>query len=511
MIEAFELVRDFAIAKAATPQAVTMPSPFLTPGAQSQLDSLALLSLRRDQTIPTILQLHDEKAGYKEGKVTNTRFGSFPHSTLYDQPWGSQIIASKVDTGSRGRAQSKKLKRKADDLDSSTQAEDKPSPQAAVAAASGFLHLLYPTPELWTASLPHRTQVVYTPDYSYILHRLRARPGSTVIEAGAGSGSFTHASVRAVFNGYPSDDQRTHKRRLGKVCSFEFHAQRAEKVRVEVKEHGLEGLVEVTHRDVYEDGFLLGNPKTGNSPKANSIFLDLPAPWLALKHLVRNPPSGVESPLDASSPVYICTFSPCLEQVQRTISTLRQLGWLNISMVEVNHRRIDVKRERVGLDYENVRGTVVFPRSVDEAVERTRALEERSVLFRASQNQSDSESTPALQTETDANKGDTTSKPETDVPARPQEPEIPLYKQGRLITRSEIDLKNHTSYLVFAVLPREWTEEDEQRCRKKWPSNRVVEPRGPSKSKKQMKKEAKEQRNQQKEQQGQPDTESQKE
>ncbi|KAE8352745.1 tRNA methyltransferase complex GCD14 subunit-domain-containing protein [Aspergillus coremiiformis] len=491
-----------------------MPSPFLTPGAKSQLDSLALLSLRRDQTIPTILQLQDEKnPGYKEGKVTNTRFGSFPHSTLCDQPWGSQIIASKVDTGSRGRTQSKKLKRKADELDSSTQAEDKwtPSPQTPVAAASGFLHLLYPTPELWTASLPHRTQVVYTPDYSYILHRLRARPGSTVIEAGAGSGSFTHASVRAVFNGYPSDNQPTKKGRLGKVCSFEFHAQRAGKVRDEVKEHGLEGLVEVTHRDVYEDGFLLGDPKTGKSPRANAIFLDLPAPWLALKHLVRNPPSGAESPLDPSSPVYICTFSPCLEQVQRTISTLRQSGWLGISMVEVNNRRIEVKRERVGLEYENIRGTVVFPKSVDEAVERTRAVEERSQLFRAAQNPSDGESTPAPNIESEATKNTSTSKPETETLDRRQEPEIPVYKQGRLMTRSEIDLKNHTSYLVFAVLPREWTEEDERRCREKWPSNRVQESQGPLKSKKQLKKEAKEQRNQEKQAQEQPETESQRE
>ncbi|KAE8329855.1 hypothetical protein BDV39DRAFT_43921 [Aspergillus sergii] len=474
-----------------------MPSPFLTPGSQSQLDNLALLQLRRDQTIPTILQLHDEKnGGYKEGKVTNTRFGSFPHITLCDQPWGSQIIASKVDTGSRGRTQ--KMKRKADELDSSTQAEDKPSPQTPVAASSGFLHLLYPTPELWTASLPHRTQVVYTPDYSYILHRLRARPGSTVIEAGAGSGSFTHASVRAVFNGYPSDDQPTKKRRLGKVCSFEFHAQRAEKVRVEVNQHGLDGLVEVTHRDVYEDGFLLGDPKTGNSPKANAIFLDLPAPWLALKHLVRNPPEGTESPLDPTSPVYICTFSPCLEQVQRTISTLRQLGWLGISMVEVNNRRIEVKRERVGLDLGNIRGTVVFPKSVDEAVERTRALEERAQLFRATQNQSDGDSTPAPKAENEAKGGQ-------------QEPEVPVYKQGRVMTRSELDLKNHTSYLVFAILPREWTEEDEKRCREKWPSNRVQEPQGPQKSKKQLKRESREQRDLQKKEQSQPETESQKE
>src|SRR5436190_6084550 len=310
-----------------------MPSPFLTPGPVSQADSLAVLHLRRNHLIPTLLRSHDdENLGYDEGKVTNTRFGSFPHSTLIGKPWGSQIIASRVDTGSRGRKVVKKLpsdastlKRKADEIETpECNTAAKASQKSAIAASSGFIHLLAPTPESWTSSLPHRTQVVYTPDYSYILHRLRVRPGSSIIEAGAGSGSFTHASARAVFNGYPSDTQTAKKRRLGKVCSFEFHEQRVDKVREEIRDHGLEGIVQVTHRDVYNEGFLLGDPISGESPKANAIFLDLPAPWLALKHLLSQPSEGAQSPLDPSSPVHICTFSPCLEQAQQTISTLRQ-------------------------------------------------------------------------------------------------------------------------------------------------------------------------------------------
>ncbi|KAH8423575.1 tRNA 1-methyladenosine methyltransferase subunit GCD14 [Aspergillus melleus] len=472
-----------------------MPSPFLTPGAQTQLDNLALLHLRRDQTIPALLRLHDdEDQGYSEGKVVNTRFGSFPHSTLADQPWGSQIVASKVDTGSRGRRDPSQLKRKADDLDSSPAGDNKNkkgSPKVPVAAASGFLHVLAPTPELWTASLPHRTQVVYTPDYSYILHRLCVRPGSTIIEAGAGSGSFTHASVRAVFNGYPGSEgtNPNKKRRLGKVCSFEFHAQRAEKIRSEVQQHGLDGLVEVTHRDVYEDGFLLADPKTGPSPKANAVFLDLPAPWHALKHLVRHPASGGESPLDPSAPVYLCTFSPCMEQVQRTISTLRQLGWLSISMVEVDNHKIDVKRERNGLEFEGAaRGAVVFPKSVEEAVARSRQIEERSQRFRTEQEGGNEGSDAAPPAEKKQEQ-----KKEPEQPAAFRESDLPFYKQGRLVHRSEADLKTHTSYLVFAVLPREWSEEDEQKCREKWPSNQVIESTQPApKGKRQQKREAKE-------------------
>src|SRR5436190_17862386 len=94
-----------------------MPSPFLTPGSASQADSLAVLHLRRTHLTPTLLRSHDdEDLGYDEGKVTNTRFGSFPHSTLIGKPWGSQIIASRVDTGSRGRKVVKTLSRDASTL-----------------------------------------------------------------------------------------------------------------------------------------------------------------------------------------------------------------------------------------------------------------------------------------------------------------------------------------------------------------------------------------------------------
>jgi tRNA (adenine57-N1/adenine58-N1)-methyltransferase len=183
-----------------------LPSPFLDPGAYSAPNSLGIIQLRRDHLIPAVLSASTD-SDYAEGKVENTRFGSFPHSTLLNQPWGTQILASVVDTGSRGK--SKKRKRGSKDEGEETptaeiEVEDikRETVKTAAAASSGFAHLVPPTPETWTLCLPHRTQVVYTPDYSYILQRLRVRPGDHIIEAGAGSGSFTHAAVRAVFNGY---------------------------------------------------------------------------------------------------------------------------------------------------------------------------------------------------------------------------------------------------------------------------------------------------------------------
>lgn len=460
----------------------TAVSPFLDPGPRTKANSLAILQLSRDNLQPVYLQsptgVHD---GYAEGAVVNTRYGSFPHSTMLNVPWGSQIRASKVDTGSRGR---KRKRGSGDDAcREATGASEKDNEDSAAAAnedsaagvkqavadSSGFIHILPPTPELWTTSLPHRTQVVYTPDYSYILHRIRARPGSVLIEAGAGSGSFTHASVRAVYNGYPSEGQRK-----GKVFSFEFHEQRYHKMKKELSDHGLGGLVHLTHRDVYNGGFLVD----GKSPEAEAIFLDLPAPWEALPHLSRRRPqssTGADeqtewvSPLNPKKSAYICTFSPCIEQVTRTVSAMRRLGWVDIDMVEIANRKLHTSRERVGLNLNFDRGVNNSARDVEEALTRLADIEARFREHAAKprdgdedMDSGDEDAVPAGKSSGPTNGSDGPSAEETSSG-------VPPWMEGRLITRGEPEIKTHTSYLVFAVLPMEWTEEDEAAAAAKYP------------------------------------------
>lgn len=49
----------------------------------------------------------------------------------------------------------------------------------------GWAYVLQPTPELWTLTLPHRTQIIYSPDISLIIHLMELRPGSIIIETGS--------------------------------------------------------------------------------------------------------------------------------------------------------------------------------------------------------------------------------------------------------------------------------------------------------------------------------------
>lgn len=452
-----------------------MTSTFLTAGPRTRDGDFAQLHLSRNEiisvTLSTTVSASDtQKQGYAEGVVTNTKFGSYPHSTLIGVEWGSQIQASKVDTGSRGKIYpSNDRKRKAKEISTdSPGGSDGSTFKQPVTASSGFIHLLPPTPENWTSSLPHRTQVVYTPDSSYILQRIRARPGSRVIEAGSGSGSFTHAAARAVFDRNSSDKGDDEK---GKVFTFEFHEERHKVVHTEMIEHGLDSIVTATHRDVYKDGFWLKTEDGQNmSPRANCIFLDLPAPWEALQHITRANLPEKPSALDPNSPAYICTFSPCIEQVQKTISVMRKQGWLEIEMVEINHKRIDVRRDYTGLKYDGMRGVNAFPATVDEAVADMKEIEEKNKAHRQKNGQK---------------RGGAGGIRESN---RQQSALQVYWDEGQLVHRSEPDLKTHTSYLVFAILPREWTEEDEEKAKA---SKFLLSPRHEQKSQKQLKRESK--------------------
>jgi len=513
----------------------TLPSPFLSPGTHSAPGCLGILQLKRDHLIPTVLS-DSASADYAEGRVENTRFGSFPHSTLLNKPWGTQILASVVDTGSRS-AKSRKRKRETNEetepvideiAGANEQAEQvRSSIVKAATASSGFGHLVPPTPETWTMCLPHRTQVVYTPDYSFIIQKLRLRPGDHIIEAGAGSGSFTHAAARAVFNGYPipsaednaielngpgSKKRKRTRKRQGHVYSFEYHRPRAEQLREEILSHGLDPLVTVTNRDVYGDGFCLDD---ADEPNADVIFLDLPAPWLALKHLTRSPPSSAvvravasnpttpsddtatpqqatsenpfRSPLNPKSTVRLCTFSPCIEQVQRTVAAMRSFGWLDIEMFNLETKRLEVRRDRVGLHEEGLRGANPSPGTVQEAVQRLRDVEDRAKVFHSLQKEKQEqimrraeakkrgEKPPPIDEDEEikqstklTTEGLPPSKHDRLEKAKRELEKRPLFKEGRLVCRTEPEIKTHTSYLVFAVLPIEWTAEDEQEAKKKW-------------------------------------------
>ncbi|XP_060523937.1 tRNA (adenine(58)-N(1))-methyltransferase catalytic subunit TRMT61A [Cylas formicarius] len=189
-----------------------------------------------------------------------------------------------------------------------------------ISLSKGWGYVLQPTPELWTLTLPHRTQIIYTPDISMIILQLEIFPGSVVIESGTGSGSLSHALIRAI-------------KPTGHLYTFDFHEVRTQTVLQEFKDHGLSDYVSVIKQDVCMVGF--GEELNG---KADAIFLDLPLPWKAISHSVKvlKKPGG-----------RICSFSPCIEQVQKTCTELSEWGFQEIETMEVLQTQYSVQTKNL--------------------------------------------------------------------------------------------------------------------------------------------------------------------
>lgn len=343
-----------------------------------QEGDLALVWVSRDNIKPIIV---DAK------QMFNTRYGSFSHESMIGKPYGSQIA---IRTKGQNRF--------------------------------SFIHVMQPSPELWTLSLPHRTQIVYTPDSSYIMQRLNCNPCSTVIEAGTGSGSFSHAFARTV----------------GHLFSYEFHSVRYEQALQEFNDHGLSN-VTLTHRDVCSDGFTIkkNDPTSYLFPdnasdatiNANAVFLDLPAPWDAIPLL--------DQVIARDQKVGICCFSPCIEQVDKTIEALEKCGWTEIQMVEIQGKQWESRRQMV--------------RTLDDALERLRdvrrrkqeGIERRKQMYDA----------VLKDGETDGEKSDRPQPPKTKFNpfgkgTRVREGDANY--QWKQVTKVEPEIKSHTSFLTFA-------------------------------------------------------------
>ncbi|KAF9112200.1 tRNA (adenine-N(1)-)-methyltransferase catalytic subunit trm61 [Mortierella sp. AM989] len=197
----------------------------------------------------------------------------------------------------------------------------------------GFVYLLYPVPELWTLVLPHRTQILYIADISFVMDFLNLKPGMSMIESGTGSGSFSHSIARTIA---PS----------GHLYTFEYHQERVNAATKEFEDHGLSDYVTLQCKDVCKEGFGLEN-------KVDAVFLDLPAPWEAV--------TSAKKAFKQNKIGKICTFSPCIEQISKTVAALSEQGFVDIQMFECLIR------------FNEIRSNPMW--TIDEALEREQAVE----------------------------------------------------------------------------------------------------------------------------------------
>lgn len=183
-----------------------------------------------------------------------------------------------------------------------------------VDCTKGYVYVLCPTPELYTQNLSHRTQILYSHDIALITTMLNLKPGSVLAEAGTGSGSFTHAAARTLAPG-------------GLLYTFEVDEERYKLASKDLSKHGLDFLVKIAHRDVCSSGFNLVNV-------VDAVFLDLPRPWEVIE--------SAAAAMKSNALCRFCSFSPCIEQVQRTCDQLRKFNFVEIDVVECIPRTMKI-------------------------------------------------------------------------------------------------------------------------------------------------------------------------
>jgi len=160
-------------------------------------------------------------------------------------------------------------------------------------------------------SLKRGAQIVTAKDAAHLLYLAGVGPGSTVVEAGAGSGALTIALAFAVGP-------------TGRVISYERRVDFLETARSNVRRAGLEGRVTFRERDIVADGI--------EERDLSSVVLDLPEPWAVLGSARRAlAPGG-----------YVATYTPTYNQLERTVRELRELGFDEVRALELLERGLHV-------------------------------------------------------------------------------------------------------------------------------------------------------------------------
>ena len=181
-----------------------------------------------------------------------------------------------------------------------------------------YISILSFVPNIWERCLNKMTQILFNPDISLIMLLLNISQSSIIYESGTGSGCLSVNLSSLLSKG------------KGHLYTFEFNKERAEKLKSLFEFLKLDKKITITHRDVIQDGFLLpeNSLENINHKKCEAMFIDLPSPWLAIKHAKKVLKSGA----------YFVSFSPCIEQINQTMKAMKENNFIELRMFECLYR-----------------------------------------------------------------------------------------------------------------------------------------------------------------------------
>lgn len=170
--------------------------------------------------------------------------------------------------------------------------------------------VMRPSLKDYVSKFSRRTQIIYPKDSAVILLWSDVHPGSKVLEAGIGSGGLTVYLATMVGEN-------------GKVYGYDVNPESLEITKKNLERVGLLNRVEIGLGDVTQ---------VPPIEAVDAAVLDLPSPWLAVK--------ATKDWLRSDG--FFVSFSPTIDQVEKTVIELRSLGFVCIEAFEVMQRHYKV-------------------------------------------------------------------------------------------------------------------------------------------------------------------------
>lgn len=251
----------------------------------------------------------------RPGQELHTHLGIYAHSDIIGQPWGATV----------------------------TSTMDQPA------------LLLEPSLTDLMTHLKRGTQIIYPKDAAYLVHRLNVRAGSTVIEAGTGSGGLTMALAWAVAP-------------TGRVYTYEARSDTYHLARRNLERVGLLPFVE-THEGSIEQGF--------QQQGVDALFLDVRHPQRYLAHVsAALKPGG-----------FFAGLLPTTNQVSDLLSGLDDHSFTDVAVEELLLRSYKPVPERLRPDDTMIghTGFLVSARSLPAGVDLSRWQSKERQRYRARQ------------------------------------------------------------------------------------------------------------------------------
>jgi tRNA (adenine57-N1/adenine58-N1)-methyltransferase len=176
--------------------------------------------------------------------------------------------------------------------------------------------ILRPTTHDFIMHSTRRTQIIYPKDIGLIILKLGLTSGARVLEIGTGSGAMTVAAAMAI-------------RPNGRIFTYEARSEFADLAERNFKRACVSEYVTIHRADA----------STGvDGEDFDAAIIDVGDPWSIIPH--------VHKALAGGAP--LVSFSPTVNQVEKTTETLGRLGFANVHTLECFLReiRVDTGRTR---------------------------------------------------------------------------------------------------------------------------------------------------------------------